>query len=636
MKKLISLLVAIAMVMGLATVAFAAAPVGAGDHSINAAADIPTSVTLAAGETATYTLVGGPNGDPAAEAAWAVFGKELKVTSDKPGKLWIVPGWYGIDLENGSAKGTPDGHPMWGSLTFAIENTGTETATYGLEWLGLPGTIGNPDPLDVEWTNMPYMQEDHAGDFYYTYTAGDTAEVLTISDVVLTYNAMNMKNVTFNIMMTRDDNKEVSMWSEGDEYADEIYMPLAAGQSVSVMVRAKETDATYMPPSVEFKASVAPVTEISMAGDYQVEAEEAWYAVNSMLAGYTIVINGDDAYMIVDGVRIDTVDGVATAILNGEGAVISVGVFGAEDMIILPTPVEINAAGDYTADVAAGAVVEYAINSKLAGAVLTVKGEGAYIMVGTTKIEAVDGVASYVLDGEGAVFAIKIGNESEAAAQYELNIAYPPVVITATGDYTANIGAGAEVEYAINSKLAGAILTVKGEKAYIVMGDTTVKAVDGVASIVLDGEGATIAVKIGNEGTASAEIALNIDYAPEAINATGDYTANVPAKGEVEFVVNSKLDGAVVTVKGEGAYLIVNGKKIEGKDGVVTATLKAEAATISLIVGNAGDEAAQYTVNVDLPAGNPATGDMGIIAAAVTMAVSAIGGVAVVAKKKEF
>ena len=449
---------------------------------------------------------------------------------------------------------------------------------------------------------------------------------------------MNMKNVTFNIMMTRDDNYEVSLWSEGNEYADEIYMPLAAGQSVSVMVRAKENEATYMPPSVEFKASVTEAVEVDMAGTYTIQqgVTESWYAVNSMLAGYIVVVNGDDASLVVDGTVIKAVDGVATAVLNGEGAVIPVGVFNAVDMIILPAPTEISTAGDYKATVGAGATVEYAINSKLAGAVLTVTGEKAYILVGTTKIDAVDGVATYVLDGEGATIAVKVGNAGDASAEYALNIAYPPVVITATGDYKASVGAGAEVEYVVNSKLAGAVLTVKGEKAYIVMGDTKVAAVDGVASIVLDGEGATIAVKVGNAGTASAEYALNIDYAPETIAATGDYTANVPSKGEVEYAVNSKLDGAVVTVKGEGAYLVVNGKKVEGKDGVVTATLKAEAATISLIVGNASDKAAQYTVNVELLAGNPNTGDMGIIAAAVTMAISAIGGVAVVAKKKEF
>lgn len=634
MKKLISLLVAVAMVMCMATVAFAAETTDAGEHAVSAAADIPASVTLAAGEMAVYTVEGG------SEAAQAIFGKFLYVSSEgKPG-MYMYSQWYGAEMNewNNWTVEVEMWEPWQNGYNIVIQNNGTETATYSLEFKAAPGTIGNPATnFDPYGNNYPYMTENHGGEYYYSYTAGETAEVLTIKDVVVTYNVNNMDNLNWNVMMTRDDQAEVSLWSE-EGYADEIYMPLAAGQSVIITVRAQENEPSNVSPSIYFGASVAQATEVDMAGTYIIEegVTESWYAVNGMLAGYIVVVNGDDAYMIVDGTVIEAVDGVATAILNGEGAVIPVGVFNAVDMIILPAPIEINAAGDYTADVAAGAEVEYAINSKLAGAILTVEGEDAYILVGTTKYEAVDGVATYVLDGEGATIAVKVGNAGEAAAQYAMNIAYAPTVITAAGDYTANVGAGAELEYAVNSKLAGAILTVKGEGAYIVMGDTKVTAVDGVASVVLDGEGATIAVKVGNAGTAAAEYALNIAYAPEAINATGDYTANVPAAGEVEFAVNSKLDGAVVTVKGEGAYLVVNGKKVEGKDGVVTATLKAEAATISLVVGNAGTAAAQYTVNVAVPADIPATGDMGVVMSVAALAMSAIGGVAVVAKKKEF
>lgn len=537
MRKLISLLLAVVMVMGLATVAFAATD--AGDHAITIEAEIPATITLAAGETANYSIEG--------DAAWALMGKEIQLSGDKAGKLWIVPGMYGLELSDLNGYTVSDyvnGHPMMGPMTFAVENTGTEEATYTLTVMAEPGSIGNPLPLDTAWTNYPQTYSGNGYEYYYTYTAGDTPEVLTIHDVALNYNALNMDNLTFNIILTRDDNVEAFLWSEEEGVADEVYMPLAPNQSVVVMVRAAEAEETYTTPSVEFKATAAQVTEISMPGDYQVQDAEAWYAVNSMLAGYIIAVNGDDASVMVDGVVVPAVDGIATAVLNGEGAVILVKVTNGTDMIILPAPTEINAAGDYKATVAAGAEVEYAINSKLAGAVLTVKGEGAYIYMGGTKYEAVNGVASATLDGTGAVIAVKIGNAGTAAGEYELNIAYPPTVITAHGEYKATVGAGAEVEY----------------------------------------------------------------------------------------VVNSKLDGAYVTVKGEGAYLIVDGKKIEGKNGVVSTVLTAKAATIKLVVGNAGTASAEYTVVVSA---NPPTGDFGIIAAAVALAVSAVGGVAVVAKKKE-
>lgn len=542
MRKLISLLVAAVMVMSLATVAFATTTTDAGDHVITTEADIPATITLAAGETANYSFEG--------DAAWAVFGKQVELTSDKAGMLWLIPGLWGNELAdwNGfAASGYLEGHPMRGSITFAVENTGTETATYTLAVLAEPGTIGNPAPLDAYGRNYPYMSDAHEGEYYYTYTAGDVAEVLTIKDVALNYNAMNMANVNFNIMITRDDNAEASLWSEAAGYADEIYMPLAAGQSAIVSVRAQELEATYNPPSVEFSTTIGFVTEIEMAGDYQVEDPEAWYAVNSMLAGYIIAVNGDEAAIEINGTVVEAVDGLATAVLNGEGATIMVKVTNATDMIILAAPTEINAAGDYNATVAAGAEVEYAINSMLAGAILTVEGENAYIYMNGTKYDAVDGVAAVVLDGEGAVFAVKVGNAGTAAGEYKLNIAYAPTVIAAAGDYTVNLAAGAEVQY----------------------------------------------------------------------------------------VVNSKLDGAVVTVKGEGAYLIVDGQKVEAKDGVVTATLTAKGATISLVVGNAGTAAAEWTVNVEIPAGNPETGDFGVIAAVVALATSAVAGTAVIAKKKE-
>lgn len=541
MRKLISLLVAVVMVMSLATVAFATETTDAGDHVIATEADIPTTITLAAGETANYSFEG--------DAAWAVFGKQVELTSDKAGYLWLIPGMWGNELAEWNeftASGYLEGHPMRGAITFAVENTGTETATYTLAVLAEPGTIGNPEPLDVEWGNYPYMSEAHEGEFYYTYTAGEEAEVLVIKEVSLMYDALNMSNLNFNVLVTRDDNAELSLWDNG-VYADELAMPLAAGQSVSVMVRAQELEATYNTPSVEFKAEVKPVAEISMAGDYVVESEEAWYAINSMLAGNIIVVQGEDAVLQIGNTVIPAVDGIATAVLDGEGAVIIVKVTNAEDMIIMPAPIEISAAGEYEATVAAGAEVEYAINSMLAGAVLTVEGEGAYIYVNGTKYDAVDGVAAAVLDGTGAVIAVKVGNAGTAAGEYKLTIAYAPTVIAATGDYEVNVAAGAAVEY----------------------------------------------------------------------------------------VVNSKLDGAVVTVKGEGAYLIVDGVKVEGKDGVVTATLEAKAATISLVVGNAGTAAATYEMNVTVPAAIPETGDFGIIAAVVALATSAVAGTAVIAKKKE-
>lgn len=514
MRKLISLLLAAVMVMSLATAVFAAEPTDAGDHSITAEADLPTTITLAAGEVANYSVEG--------EAALAIFGKQAMLTGTGAGKFWVVPGLYGIDMDaTMPAVDYFNGHPMMGPMTFAVENTGTETATYTLTVLAEPGTIGNPEPLDVEWGNYPYMSDAHEGEFYYTYTAGEDAEVLKIKDVVLNYNALNMSNVNFNIMLLTESGREASLWTEAAGVADEVSILLGAGETVNVLVRAQENEPTYNPPSVEFAAEILPVTEIAMAGDYVVEADEAWYAVNSMLAGYIIAVNGDDAAIEIDGTVTTAVDGLATAVLNGEGAVIAVKVTGATDMIILPAPTEISAAGDYEATVAAGAEVEYAINSKLAGAILTVKGEGAYIYMNGTKYDAVDGVAAAVLDGEGAVIAVKVGNAGTAAGEYELNIAYAPTVIAAAGDYKVSLAAGAEAEYVVNSKLDGAVVTVKGEGAYLIVDGKKVEGKDGVVTATLEAKAATIKLVVGNAGNAAVEWTVNVAAATNA--ETGDF-----------------------------------------------------------------------------------------------------------------
>ena len=541
MRKIIGLLVAVVLVMGLATVAFAATD--AGEHVITAEADIPTTITLAAGETATYSFEG--------DAAWAVFGKVARLSGDKDGKLWLIPGFWGNDLWEGVAEGYLEGHPMRGAITVAVENTGSETATYKFEVMGPVGSIGNPDTyLDLVWANWPNCTMDTNYEYYYTYTAGATAEILTISELNLDYS--DVSNLNYNVVLT-SENDEASMFN-GVGYDESVSIGLNAGETAIITIRAAEIELMQGMVSVSFKASVAEAPagskvlpiEVSMLGDYIVEGDEVWYAINSMLAGNLIVVQGENAAIEIDGTVITAVDGLAVAVLNGEGATIAVKVTNADDMIIMPAPIEISAQGDYTVDVAAGAEVEIAVNSKLAGAILTVKGEGAYIYMNGTKYTAVDGVASAVLEGEGAVIAVKIGNASETAAQYALNIAYAPTEIAAAGDYKVTLAAGAEAQYAVNSKLAG----------------------------------------------------------------------------------------YVVTVKGEGAYLIINGTKVEAKNGVATATLEGAGATIKLVVGNAGTATGEWTVNI-AAVSNDETGDFGVIAAVVALATSAIGGTAVIAKKKE-
>lgn len=544
MKKLISLLVAVVLVACLATVAFAT--------DVQYPMEIPTTLTLDAGEKAEFTMYG--------MAADAVMGNTLVVTSQAAGIVAVNGGMQSVPMveEAGAycVSVALSGNPMSG-IYFSVENTSGAQAEYALEYVGPVGSAGNPEVItltnnqaDLEIV-FDYMNNVY--DYSMKYVATE-AGVLTIYDIAAVDPSDDTNAIdSYNVMMSLDDymtyNESLNPdWTPGSV----VSFAVEAGDELDIYAVASDYD---MAPAAVMTAKIALYTAgtevnpipVNAIGNYIVDGDEVWYAVNSMLAGNIIAVQGDNAAITMGDTVIPAVDGLATAVLNGAGATIAVKVSNATDMIILPAPTEIDAAGDYTADVAAGAEVELAVNSMLAGAILTVEGEDAYILIGTTKYAAVDGVVTAVLDGTGATIAVRIGNAGTAAAQYKLNIA----------------------------------------------------------------------------------------YAPTAINATGDYKVTLAAGTEAEYVVNSKLDGAVVTVKGEGAYLIVDGKKIEGKNGVVTATLEAKAATIKLVVGNAGTTAVEWTMNVVVPTSNPETGDFGVIAAAVSLAISAISGTAIIAKKKE-
>ena len=541
MRKIIGLLVAVVLVMSLATVAFATTD--AGTYDIYDVATLPSEITLGAGETATYMI-----------SDWTCFGNSLEVVGENGTVLVnMFASANTADSADNKAVVVLEGRRY---CQVDITNNGTAEATYTLAVVAPVGTMSNPDtlllPTGAAELEIVFDFTLSQYEYYYNYTATE-AGVLTFSNIKAV-DPSNAENAIddYNVMMSMDGfmNYNESMnadWTPGSE----VSYALEAGDVLSIYIRVSDWD---MGPAAILTADISMNTAGSQAcpipvnaiGDYVVEGDEVWFAVNSMLAGNVIVVTGENAAIEIDGTVIKAVDGLATAVLNGTGATIAVKVTGADDMIIVPAPTEVNAAGDYVADIAAGTEIELAVNSKLAGAILTVEGEGAYIYMNGTKYDAVDGIAAAVLEGNGATIAVKLGNASEKNAQYAVKIAYAPTEIAAAGDYKVTLAAGTEAEYAVNSKLAG----------------------------------------------------------------------------------------YVVTVKGEGAYLIIGDKKVEAKDGVASATLEGTGATIKLVVGNAGTASAEWTVNV-AAVSNDETGDFGVIAAVVALATSAIGGTAVIAKKKE-
>jgi len=216
-----------------------------------------------------------------------------------------------------------------------------------------------------------------------------------------------------------------------------------------------------------------------------------------------------------------------------------------------------------------------------------------------------------------------------------------PIVVNAATDLAGiELGAGETAYYAINGKLNGQILTINGdENTVVVLNDQELTAVNGVFTAELTGTPVN-ALIVTNNGAAAATYAASIAFtegsAGNPISVTteqGLAGVKIEAGAEINYLVNSKLDGAVLTVTGEGAYVIVDGVKTEAKDGVVTVTLKATKATIALAIGNAGTAAASVAITY---ADNPSTGDISLVAPIAAVLMSAMGTVALVIKKKEF
>ena len=86
--------------------------------------------------------------------------------------------------------------------------------------------------------------------------------------------------------------------------------------------------------------------------------------------------------------------------------------------------------------------------------------------------------------------------------------------------------------------------------------------------------------------------------------------AKVEAGGEQHYELDEKLAGMTITIKGEGAYAIIEGKKYEAVNGVLEVKLPAKTGKIPVIIGNAGSKAATFSITIAAPSeDNSDTGD---------------------------
>lgn len=161
------------------------------------------------------------------------------------------------------------------------------------------------------------------------------------------------------------------------------------------------------------------------------------------------------------------------------------------------------------------------------------------------------------------------------------------------------------------------------------LGVLTVLLAAGEHEIVLDNtleEFVELTVSVVEPAMGSFENPIEVIAAGKLSN------ASVEAGGEVNYAINAKLAGAVLTVKGN-VVVMVDGSEVKAENGVVTVEIKPTGATMMLTIVNAGSSAATYEASIAYP-DNPKTGDMGIILPALAMVMSACGA-AFVCKKKD-
>ena len=82
------------------------------------------------------------------------------------------------------------------------------------------------------------------------------------------------------------------------------------------------------------------------------------------------------------------------------------------------------------------------------------------------------------------------------------------------------------------------------------------------------------------------------------------------AGSQLHYELDEKMAGMTITIKGEGAYAIIDGKKYEAVNGVLEVKLPAKTGKIPVIIGNAGTKAGTFSITIATPSeDNSDTGD---------------------------
>ena len=500
------------------------------------------SVSLFAGETATIVIMGNDLDPITFDAAFTAFAEGESE-------------YYPIEIADQDKDYTFDvnvtpGAPVYVSLS---------------DVNGAILTINDPNAY-IDGANAGVYELDDDDDNVLTVQVevyGDSAAIIAIG----TYGDADVKyTVTVSEPEGYDENPEVITniteinaevpGGVSDKYYYQ-WTPNASGKVTLTVTGAEWTD-EYKFWAVKEYAQIWDEDYQEYVDDY--DNPISWYDVPVKM---TVYINGTEVVAGSDAIVFDVnKDDVVILVIQtmpiyeyetyGYGAYVDVA-GSVEPLGSANNPIVINNAHELSGiDVSANGVTYIAINSQLNGQILTIVGNAnTTVTLNGTALQSTNGVFVAELTGV-PTNALIVSNSGNQDASCVASITWPegsvsnPVVIIAVGEHTASVAAGEEVYYAVNAKMSGAVLTVKGA-SYVIIDGTKYEAKDGVVTATLKSTGATISVTVGNSGTAdiSAKLAVTILENPK----TGDagilmsvVTALVSVMGATALVIKKKED----------------------------------------------------------------------------------------------
>lgn len=629
MKKLVSLLVAVVLVLGLATVAFAAD--SANELAITAdqaTQNAPYELTAADLEKTIKVTI--PGYDSVNYAPGSVFftlpdeaqGYTVKAVGSEAFELG--QGWQNTAYADPTNTATLTINEFGGFFSpnsLSIYNSSDNETEFVITFAAPAlGSKGKPDALVVGGQTTVVSSADQAYSYYYTYTAevGGTL-TLSVNEASASY-YINAQTSTYETYTA--DNFETNL--------NQINVPLASGDSVTIRVIAAEMVGfnnmswDYMgdgnAASVAFTCSFEAAAAGSYLNPITIEVTEKPAEIELSAGKIYKLTNIEQAIMTIADANVVvsehysasySVDTTAATDSDGDDTILTIASPYSDEMVI-----SVNA--DCKASI--NMPIGFAENPEV--------------------VETIESNALYIENG----------------------IYYYTWTATADGMLTVNVSDAAWGEY-VYTGILGAydpegnpILDPDGNPVIVDVPYALTVSVDGnevsgikdVAVAVKANDAVVISVEILPAGdynevyAADVTVAAVLDPAgsetnPIEVNLSSELTSvNVAAGSNTYYAVSSTLNGMTLTINGDANTTVtVNGVAVEGENGVFAVVLDGTPAN-KVVVSNAGTAAASYAASIAYPdSGNPDTGDNTNVAILfVLAAVSVMGMAAVVTSKK--